>query len=126
MKKTLTLKEKIDIMKYKDKSGCGSQSLAEKFFIGKTQVLSILKNWDKFLREFETNKPLTKQRSACKTGNEEINKLIWEWFKDMSQRKLPISGPMLEEKALQFAKTLTIQNLKHQMAGLRASTSTII
>ena len=44
MKKTLTLKEKIDIMKYKDKSGCGSQSLAEKFFIGKTQVLSILKN----------------------------------------------------------------------------------
>ena len=105
MKKTLRLKEKIDIMKYKDKSGCGSQSLAEKFFIGKTQVLSILKNWDKFLREFETNKPLTKQRSACKTGNEEINKLIWEWFKDMSQRKLPISGPMLEEKALQFAKT---------------------
>ena len=106
MKKTLTLKEKIDIMKYKDKSGCGSQSLAEKFFIGKTQVLSILKNWDKFLREFETNKPLTKQRSARKTGNEEINKLIWEWFKDMSRRKLPISGPMLQEKALQFAKDL--------------------
>ena len=104
MKKTLTLKEKIDIMKYKDKSGCGSQSLAEKFFIGKTQVLSILKKWDKFLREFEANEPLTKKRSARKTGNEKINKLTWEWFKDMSRRKLPISGPMLEEKALQFAK----------------------
>ena len=69
-------------------------------------MLSILKNRDKILREFETNEPSLKQRSAHKTGNEEINKLIWEWFKDMSRRKLPISGPMLQEKALQFAKDL--------------------
>ena len=56
--------------------------------------------------EFETNEPLSKQRSARKTGNEESIKLTWEWFKDMSRRKLPISGPMLQEKALQFAKDL--------------------
>ena len=54
--------------------------------------------------EFETNEPSSKQRSARKTGNKEINKLIWESFKDMNRRKLPISGPMLQEKALQFAK----------------------
>ena len=58
------------------------------------------------MHEFETNEPSSKQRSARKTGNEGINKLIWEWFKDMSRRKLPISGPMLQEKALQFAKDL--------------------
>ena len=105
-KKTVTLKEKADVPKHKDKSGCGSRRLAEKFFVGKTQILSILKNRDKILREFETNEAPSKQRSARKTGNEEINKLIWEWFKDMSRRKLPISGPMLQEKALQFAKDL--------------------
>ena len=82
---------------------CGSRSSAEKFF-GKTQIRSILKNRDKILREFETDEPSSKQRSARKTGNEEINKLIWEWFKDMSRRKL--SGPILQEKALQFAKHL--------------------
>ena len=45
-----------------------------------------LKNQDKILHELETNKLSSKQRSAHKTGiyNEEINKLIWEWFKDMS------------------------------------------
>ena len=48
MKKTLTLKEKVDIIKYKDKSGCGSRSLAEKFFIGITQILSILKTEIRF------------------------------------------------------------------------------
>ena len=82
MKKSLTLKEKVDVIKYKDKSG--RQSLAEKFFVGKTQILSILRNQDKILHEFETNEPSSKQRSARKTGNEEINKLIWEWFKDIS------------------------------------------
>ena len=34
MKKTLTLKEKVDVIKYEDKSGCGSWGLAEKFFVG--------------------------------------------------------------------------------------------
>ena len=33
-KKTLTLKEKVDVIKYKDKSGCGSRSLAENLFLG--------------------------------------------------------------------------------------------
>ena len=107
-KKTLTLKEKVDASKCKDKSGCGSQILAEKFFVRKTQILSILKNRDKILRELETetNEPSSKQRSARKTDHEEINKVVWEWFKDMSRRKLPISGSVLQEKALQFAEDL--------------------
>ena len=105
-RKTLTLKEQVDVIKYKDKSGCGSLSLAEKVFVGKTQILSILKSRDKILRELETNEPSSKQRSARKTGNEETNKLIWKWFKEMSRRKLPISGLMLKERALQFAKDL--------------------
>ena len=58
------------------------------------------------MREIESNEPSSKQRSARETGNEETNKLIWEWFKDMSRRKLLISGPMLQEKPLQFAKDL--------------------
>ena len=62
-KKTLTLKEKADVIKYKDKSEWESRSLAEKF-VGKTQILSSLKNRDKILLEFETNEPSSKQRSA--------------------------------------------------------------
>ena len=62
-KKTLTLKERVNVIKYKDKSECGSRSLAEKFFVGKTQILSILKNGDKILLEFETNEPSPKQKT---------------------------------------------------------------
>ena len=72
LKKTLTFKGKVDVIKYKDKSGWEGQSLAEKFFVGKTQILSILKNWDKILYEFKTNEPLWKQNDH-KTANEEID-----------------------------------------------------
>ena len=41
-----------------------------------------------------------------KTGIEEINKLTWEWFKDVTARKLPVSGPLLQERALKFATDL--------------------
>ena len=51
---------KVDVIKYKYKSRCGSRSLAEKF---------CRKNRDKILREFETT---SKQRSACKTGYEKL------------------------------------------------------
>ena len=47
-KKSLTLKEKVDVIKYRDKSGCGSRSLAGKFFVAKTQILSILKTEIRF------------------------------------------------------------------------------
>ena len=61
-KETLTLEEKADVIKYKDKSGCGSRSLAEKFFVRKTEILSILKNADKILREFKTNELSSKKK----------------------------------------------------------------
>ena len=99
MKKTWTLKENVDVIKYKDKSVCGSWSLAEKFFIGKAQIISILKNQDKILLEFETSETSSKKkRSARKTDNEEINKLIKGngigngskvWVKEKSPSQVP-------------------------------------
>ena len=57
MRKTLTLQEKVEVIKYKDKAGCGIRNLAEKFLVGKMQTLKMLKNRDKILGEFEANEP---------------------------------------------------------------------
>ena len=38
--------------------------------------------------------------------------LTWEWSKDMSSRKIPISGPLLQERALLFAKGLENEEFK--------------
>ena len=47
-----------------------------------------------------------------KAGNEKINKLTWAWFKDISTRKLPVIGPLLQERALKFATDLRNNHFK--------------
>ena len=41
-----------------------------------------------------------------KTGNEDINNLCWDWFTDSRSHMTAVSGPLLQEKALHFAKQL--------------------
>ncbi|XP_060596149.1 tigger transposable element-derived protein 4-like [Ruditapes philippinarum] len=37
------------------------------------------------------------------TGNEEVNTLTYEWFKDAVNRRVNITGPLIQEQALNFA-----------------------
>ena len=65
-----------------------------------------MKNEHRILKQFEKNDPGEYKKKIRKTGIEEINKLTWEWFKDVTARKLPVSGPLLQERALKFATDL--------------------
>lgn len=39
------------------------------------------------------------------TGNEDIYDIVYEWFKDATSKRLPVSGPFLFQQALKFAPT---------------------
>ena len=62
--------------------------------------------------DFENHDTLERKRKLRKTGDEEINMLTWECFKDMCLKKVPISRPLLQEKALLFAKDLDNEEFK--------------
>lgn len=67
---------------------------------------------DKIRKEFEENAPSEHRQSVQKTNNAEINTLCWEEFKDITSRKLPRSGPLLQEETLMFAKDLRNTDFK--------------
>ena len=46
------------------------------------------------------------------TGNEEINELCLEWFKDAVNRCINVAEPLLKEKALVYANVLGNTNFK--------------
>ena len=71
-----------------------------------------MKNEHGILKQFEDNDPGECKRKKRKAGNEEINKLTWAWFKDITARKLPVSGPLLQERALKFATDLRNNDFK--------------
>ena len=111
-RKTLTLHEKVQVIKHKKKTQCGARELARVFQVGKTQIQTILKNEHRILKQFKDNDPGECKRKIRKTGNEEINKLTWAWFKDVTAQKLPVCGQLLQERVLKFATDLRNNDFK--------------
>lgn len=110
---TLTLKSKIDLIKCHEEQKVSVKLLVDQFKCGKTQVYEILKNKDKIKSKWtDGNHHGDIKRKARKTGNEEINKILYQWFLDARTRNLPVSGPILQEQAKLIAQRLGKEDFK--------------
>ena len=106
-RKTVTLSERVDVIKEGEK-GQSSRELSAKFGVGRTQIQCILKRKAEVMAEYESAASPSKRRNARPTGNEPINELCLKCFLEATNRKINVSGPMIQEKALQFARELDI------------------
>ena len=98
---------------------CGGKSmrqLASEFGCGKTQILNILGQRESYLREWEekqgpSNPHISaRKRRSRRTGNEETNKRVWEWYQDQKALGIRVTGPMLQREARSIARGLGIAN----------------
>jgi hypothetical protein len=46
------------------------------------------------------------KRKAKAIGNEKIDIVVWEWFKNARSNNIHISGPMVQSEALAVARSL--------------------
>jgi hypothetical protein len=86
------------------------KQIVDKFKIGKTQVYDILKSKSDIKREWLTGNGSMK-RKLKKTGNEDINEIVWDWFISARAKKFSVSGPMLQQKWLIHKEKLTLGHL---------------
>lgn len=113
----LSLEMKLEVIKMHDQLKMSSRAIVEELGsrglrCGKTQVLSIIKSKRRWLDDYESNIPLGLKKKSQKTGNEEMNDLLYEWYKDSTARMFPVSGPLLQQKALEIAKQLDNHDFK--------------
>ena len=102
-RKELILQEKVDVhvFAYKDKNpAIGIREIAEKFQCGKTQIQSTLRDKQKLLDKFATN------------GNAASKNAMLEWFRMARSKNIPVSGPMLQAKAVAVAEQMQLENFK--------------
>ena len=104
-RKSLPLSDRVQVINLSEK-GTSARKIAQQFCVGKTQIQSILLNKQAILQDFEDGVPAEKKRNIRQTGNENINELMYEWFKTARSKNIPVSGPLLQEKALSFAAEL--------------------
>ncbi|GFR60102.1 tigger transposable element-derived protein 6, partial [Elysia marginata] len=110
-KNALTLEQRLDVIKM-SAQGKSQGQIADHFGVGKTRVQNTLKQkaeiQAEIQAELEASAPLSKRKNSKPTGNEQINELVPKWFVDATRRRINVTGPMMQEKALQFATDLGI------------------
>lgn len=88
------------------------QILGEKYGIGKSTVSDILKKKVTFMEQWENNSSASKFRfnNSCKYDN--LNDMVWEWFCKARGKNIPISGVLIQEKAMEFSKEIGLSEFK--------------
>lgn len=83
--------------------------ICEKYGIGRSTVGDIKKNRDKFT-EFQSvvvSMGMSRDVKAMKLGDDQqLDQAVYIWFKQKRMEGVPISGPMLCEKAIELSKCL--------------------
>ena len=98
-----------------NKNRCACKK-AEAFRFCKTQAQNILKR-----RSMKTT--FLGTGSVC-AENDEINEQCLNWFQDATKLCMPISGPLIHQQALKFAKDLNNETFKASNGFLDSSLKT--
>ena len=99
----LTLVEGVKV-KELNNTHRSARKIAKDLGVGKTQVQNILKRKAEVLKEYE-NYISGAMKHLCRTSeNDEINELYLNWFQDATKRFMPVSGPLIQQQALKFAR----------------------
>ena len=80
--------------------------------VGKTQIQLLRKRKAELMTDYENNVPAESKRRWYLTGNEENNELTLKWVKDAVSGRINVTGPLIQAKALDFARSLNKTEFK--------------
>jgi len=120
-RKKLSIEEKITVIETVG-SGQSQRSVAKLFDVSKTQVQHIIATKDELLLEYQEslNNSQSRPKRHRKTNNEEINEATLKWYHERRSQNLPVSGTMLQEKALELSRLANNETFKASNGWLHA------
>ena len=103
-----TLEEKYRAILEVEKGQKSKTEIAKMFNVPKNTLSGWVKKAESIKKGFEKFGP--KRRNMRNGEFEDLEKVLLKWFKQMRDRDIPISGPLLLEKAKYFADSLEIND----------------
>lgn len=101
-RKRLTLKEKWNIIELR--KSLSIVELSKRFEVGHSTIYKILEHKNELEKEWILSKNSSSKVKLRDPKHANINAAVLEWFNGASNKGLPISGPILKQKALEFAQ----------------------
>lgn len=106
----LTVEVKRKIIKcVEDNPTKKKQDIAKEFNIPQSTLSTVLKNKAKFEEESDLSAK-TKKSKSCEL--KDVEECVLKWLKNCRDKNVPIGGPILQEKAQQFAVQLGHANFR--------------
>ncbi|KAH7943145.1 hypothetical protein HPB52_005836 [Rhipicephalus sanguineus] len=104
-RRQFSLKEKVDILMELN-AGKKQVAICRERDIAPSTVATILKDREKIVK-LQRESQLAPSRKRLRLGNyQTVDDAFLTWFKDARQHGVPLSGPIIQEKARQFAVAL--------------------
>ncbi|XP_059104090.1 jerky protein homolog [Peromyscus eremicus] len=106
----LTLKEKIDICTRLER-GESRKALMQEYNVGMSTLYDIKAHKAQLLRFFassDSHQALEQRRTLHTPKLEHLDRVLYEWFLVKRAEGIPVSGPMLIEKAKDFYKQMRL------------------
>ena len=108
-RKFFSLAEKVKIINYAEENPqLSSRKLAEEFGCDRTCIQTFIKQKEDILTYWKCCVNSSLKRKGRSEEFQDINNAVWRWFCMAGEVLIPVSGPMIQEEALQIALKLNV------------------
>jgi len=115
-RKALSLTERMDVVKRLDSNEIQA-SIAKSYGVHHSSISRIMKQKEQIFEDWQNNTNLDRKRK--RTGKaEDVEEALLRWFSQARSRQLPVSGPLLMEKANSLAEGLGLTDFKTTVGWL--------
>ena len=115
----LSLDKKVELIRAAS-SGDTVRSLSTRFNVSVGTVSNILHGQNKILELWDNLDENAPKRAVRMSQFERVDELSWSWFKEARARGVPVSGPVLQQKALSIAGIIGQTDFKAPNGWLNA------
>lgn len=109
--KSLELSTKVEIIE-KVEAGSKQVKMCEDYGLNKQTVSNIIANKQKIREAYEKNTVSSGRKRIRLAKHDDLDQALSKWYTQMRARNIPITGPLLMEKAKMFADMLKIEDFK--------------
>ena len=104
-RKSLSLERKIEILRAVD-SGRKKSDVAREYDLSSSTMSTLIKNRPRIEQQYNMSKSDPTRKRIRTAALDDVEEALIKWFRDVRGKNLPVSGPLLKEKADMFAKSL--------------------
>ena len=110
-RKSLSIERKMEIIRAVD-GGRMKSEVAREHGLSSSTMSTIIKNKDRIEEQYNLSIIDPTRKRFCTAALGDVEELLLKWFRDVQEKNLPVSGPLLKEKAEMFAKSLGHANFQ--------------